>query len=428
MMSKALCICPSLRIPRLDDGRVVLTRKFVEGVQEYQLHWPGPITVVSQPAAERYDHLDSQEYALKDLPFHLELCDFEDSAALADKLRNAGLVQATLDYEMLELPRICNQHGIPLVYVSELTLRTRLQILAAEPTGFLVRMRRSWWTLQMERQYRRAVRQATGIHCNGTPTFQAYRGLSAHPLLFFDTRVRRRQLIDPQTLGRRSAELCAGRPLRLAFSGRLIAIKGADHLPRLARDLVQRGVDFTLDIIGGGELAKPMAEQIRRWGLADRVRLRGVMDFATELLPFVSEQVDLFVCCHRQGDPSCTYLETMACGVPVVGYANEALAGLVGHSGVGWTTPMDDPSALAGRIAELNRNRPALAEAARAAVAFASQHTFESTFEQRTQHMLALCEMPVASVKPVSPLPATPQSDRTLSAEASVGGLPTDKR
>jgi glycosyltransferase involved in cell wall biosynthesis len=148
--------------------------------------------------------------------------------------------------------------------------------------------------------------------------------------------------------------------IRLAFSGRLIAIKGADHLVEVAAELKQRGTAFEFLICGGGELEKEMRDRVRALSLEEEVRFMGNLDFATELMPLLRERVDLFVCCHRQGDPSCTYLETMGCGVPIVGYANAAFRGVVETSGAGWTVPMDHPGAMAKELRRWGNGRTRL--------------------------------------------------------------------
>jgi colanic acid/amylovoran biosynthesis glycosyltransferase len=139
-----------------------------------------------------------------------------------------------------------------------------------------------------------------------------------------------------------------------------------------------------MSIFGDGEYLPQLKKDVRKLGL-DCITLRGTLDFETELLPFVANEADLFVCCHPQGDPSCTYLETMACGVPIVGYDNEALTGLVQASGVGWTTPLNDPRALAVKIASLKPRD--LTIAANQSFSFAADHTFEKTFQRRIDHL-----------------------------------------
>jgi colanic acid/amylovoran biosynthesis glycosyltransferase len=181
-----------------------------------------------------------------------------------------------------------------------------------------------------------------------------------------------------------------GSMLRLAFSGRLVAMKGADHLALVADDLRRLGIAFSLDIFGDGDLRPKIESQIRRMQLERFVKLHGVLDFETELMPRVTRNVDLFVCCHPQGDPSCTYLETMSCGVPIAGYDNEAWAGLVRVAKAGWTSPMNNPKALAELIVRLNADRPALARAALASRDFAAGHLFEKTFSDRIAHLLSV--------------------------------------
>jgi glycosyltransferase involved in cell wall biosynthesis len=151
-------------------------------------------------------------------------------------------------------------------------------------------------------------------------------------------------------------------------------------------------VDFHLFICGDGESAPGMSERIRREQLNERVTLTGVLDFKTELLPFARSNIDLFVCCHPQGDPSCTYLETMSCGVPIAGYANEAFEGIVRHSECGWTVAMNQPEALADKIADVGKSPDLLLSMSLASLAFARSHTFDQTFSRRVIHLRCLAE------------------------------------
>src|SRR5690606_20352580 len=160
---------------------------------------------------------------------------------------------------------------------------------------------------RLERRYEEAVELAAGVQCNGTPTFEAYRHRNESAMLFFDSRVRKDMIVSEEELRRGLARLLTGGPLRLAFPGRLTSMEGAPHLPMVATELKKRGVNFTLDICGGGVLEAELQREIADRQLQDCVQLRGVLDFERELVPFVSESVDLFVCCHPQGDPSCTY-------------------------------------------------------------------------------------------------------------------------
>ncbi len=396
-VGKLLVIAP-LRIPPSRRGQCILTRKFVDGMEAYASRWPGGVGVLAQPGDAMDDNLDHVEVDPRELPFAVDTCDFLDHRAVTTQLRKVGLVLAGLDTRLEHVYRLCQTAGVPIVHVAETSLRTRRQIVRAEVSNPLRRAVRWWREARRETFFQEVVKHSAGVQCNGTPTYKAYRSLSRSPLLFFDTRVSAVMVASSAALSSRLAELRSGGPLRLGFSGRLVAIKGVDHLPKVAAELRQLGVKFTLDIFGGGDLAGQVDSEAKRLAVADSVRVRGVVDFNRELVPFMTRHIDLFVCCHRQGDPSCTYLETLACGVPVAGYDNEALSGLVRHSGVGWITPMDRPLLLAEQIAALDRSRSLLVDAARQSREFALGNTFEQTMDRRIEHMLSCAQAPRATV------------------------------
>jgi colanic acid/amylovoran biosynthesis glycosyltransferase len=373
------------------DGTFVLTRKFLDGVMEYVNLWPGEISIWIQRELHLDNNLDHVEVHPKDLPFRLNWLQSKGIERFYPAFDEAGIILAALVPKHVDLAQLCVERNIPLIYITEYSVLTRRQIVRAETRNPLLRWRRERWAVNTEKKYCRAVGLAAGIQCNGLPTFSAYSGLNQHALLYFDTRVRSRQLVKDDVLDQRLLNMRNGRPLRLGFSGRLISIKGVDHLPIVANELLRLGVPFTMDICGGGELEPTLRKNIRHFGLENHVRMLGILDFENGLLPFVSSSLDLFVCCHRQGDPSCTYLETFSCGVPIVGYANEAFSDLAVVSDVGgakWATPMDDPVYLARIIADLNNKREEIEIASRKALAFASLNTFEVTMSKRVQHLI----------------------------------------
>lgn len=393
-----LFLLPALPTRPCANGSFVLTRKFIDGATEMSMRWPGPMVVLIDEAELQESNLDELAVHPSDLSFSLEPLPHDD-AALVRRVRGGALAVVSLVDKHVRMGEVCKAAGVPLVVYTEYTLRTRLQIARIASVNPLVRWRRQWWEQRLQRQMEPVIHGADGLQCNGTPTDDAYRHLNANRLLYFDTRVREEMLVPMEVLERRTAELHTGRPLRLAFSGRLARMKGADHLPRVARELRRLGVPFVMDICGAGTLEPAIRRDIDKWRLREHVQMRGVLEFRSELVPFISRQVDLFVCCHRQGDPSCTYLETMSCGVPIAGYDNEAFNGLVRISKVGWLSPLDDPAALAARIAELAADRASLSDAAFNARSFAARHTFERTMDARVNHMLGASKLRDAAVE-----------------------------
>lgn len=378
-----LMIVPHLYAHRSRGGNLVLTRKFLEGAALFAEHWPGRVTVAVPTAAEPDNNLDHEEILPGRWPFEVVERP-ADMRAWAPRMRQARLVLLT--ESLLREP--IDMRGVRHVVVTEYTLRTRNQITCSDVRNPLRRAKRMVGATVRQWLLDRRIVHAAGVQANGYPTYNTCRRLNGNTMLFFDSRVNREDVIDAAALDRRLAELRRRQRLRLIFSGRLIRMKGVDDLPEVAHALRRLGVAFEMQICGDGDRAAAIKSRVRQLSLEDVVTLPGVLDFRTQLLPRVRERSDLFVCPHPQGDPACTYLETMACGVPIVGYANEAWADLARSSEAGWSTPMRRPALLAARIAELHHDRELLADASDRARAFALRHTFEQTFERRMDHML----------------------------------------
>jgi colanic acid/amylovoran biosynthesis glycosyltransferase len=381
-----LTILSSETVATLPNGQISITQKTVDGVLQYGQFWTDPITLLMEKRQVQYDNIGQLIIDRSELPFKLEIVDFSTIQDARSFDTNA-VVLAGVSYQQNHIGQVCQTANLPCIYLAEYSLKTRKQIVATSTKNPLLRLRRNLWQHSQERKQRRSIATASGIQCNGTPTYEAYRSISPNPLLFFDTRMTEGMTATEAEIANRYRNREADRPLRLLFSGRLIKMKGADHLLKVAQRLKRSGVRFELYICGEGQLKPEIERQIQAQGLQDCVRMMGVLDFKTELVPFAKETIDLFVCCHRQGDPSCTYLETMACGVPIVGYANEAFEGIVAHSGAGWVVPMDRPDSLANKIAELSDSLPELQEMSVKALHFAKQNTFEKTFNRRINHI-----------------------------------------
>ncbi len=374
-----------LSVVRRPSGAVVLTRKFIEGMSLYADQWQGPVVAVMHPVDQPTANLDNVEVQPSELPFQVKCLNYK-SRELRDFLATCGFVHWGPHYMLHDVADELLRAGVPSVYCTEYSFRTRRQIVAAEVSNPIRRLRRMVWEWQEERRIRENVPKVTGLEANGTPTYEAYGQLSSHRSLFFDTRMPLDLMATDDQLDRRLHDLqSADRPLRLVFSGRLNHMKGALDLIAVAEELRRRGVSFQLSICGGGPSEDEMRRRIQAGGLASHVFMKGVLPFAEGLVPFVRSEADVFLCCHKQGDPSCTYLETFGCGVPIAGYLNEAFDGLLRRVDAGWGAPMNEPGALADLVVQLSNNRPAIAPKARRALAFARDNSMEATFKRRME-------------------------------------------
>jgi glycosyltransferase involved in cell wall biosynthesis len=166
-------------------------------------------------------------------------------------------------------------------------------------------------------------------------------------------------------------------------------MKGALDVVRVGVELKRRGVPFRLDTYGSGPLRADMVALARSGGAEDCITVHDPVPYRPTLID-ATRQADLFLACHVQGDPSCTYLETFACGVPIAGYGNEMWSILQKESGAGVSVPVGDVAGLAGAVAELLRDRARLQEASLRARSFAAVHTMEAAWDRRAERLSAL--------------------------------------
>jgi colanic acid/amylovoran biosynthesis glycosyltransferase len=393
MNSLKLAILPGSKSKKISDNQIIITQKFLDGVLEYQKYWPGSIIVFLEEDLSISDHLDNILVDIKDLSFQIIIENFEILQE-NEKFREASIVLACVCDRQNHISRICKSNKIFCIYITENSLKTRIQVINSIAKNIILRIRKYFWEISQELNQRYSIALADGIQCNGTPTYEAYQTINPHPLLYFDSRITEQMLINETELAQRTSKCAGNSPLNLLFSGRLVQIKGADHLILVAKRLKKLGVDFKFFICGDGNLKGLIQKQIQDSQLSDSVKMLGALDFKSQLIPFVKNNIDLFVCCHRQGDPSCTYLETMSCGVPIVGYANEAFAGVVKYAQAGWLVPMNRTDSLAQKILELDKNREKIVSESYKSLAFSRLHTFEKTFEKRIDHLKRIVLQP----------------------------------
>lgn len=376
-----LLVISPLTAHKSKAGYIVLTSKFIAGMQAFADRWVGPVTAMVRLVQQADSSLDHEEFIPSEHSFAVEE---------RPKSETELHVRMTRSAIVLGGPPLRGTHKVYQVIVTEYSFRTKCAIASEDGSSLLRRSKRCVNIAFSEWKAQRRMRHMAGIQCNGIPTFRAYGDLNSRVLLFFDNRIKQADLIVEKALRARLERLTSERAaLRLVFSGRLIPRKGVDAIPRVADELRRLGVNFQFDICGAGICEESLRQEIRLRRLDDFVHFRGVLRFREELLPFVRESADLFVCPHIQGDPSCTYIETLACGVPIAGYANEAWVGMCRLSDAGWTTPMKRPELLASKIAELDRDRSAIARASLAARTFAAANLFEQTMDARVDHLMS---------------------------------------
>ncbi len=388
--ARRLVILASLPALRNAEGQWLLPAKFVSGVKAYVERWPGPVVVGLQAGSHPTGDLDNRFWAPGELPFELHTVDFPALADRGSPLLDGAIVLVTLNHLLYGLGRRCQEQGAILVANTELSLTTQLQIARSTHGWGLKSIKSAVWLLLNHRRAVQEIKTAGGLQCNGTPTFDAFARHNPSPLLYFDNRTTREGCASTADLDARFEALARRGRMRLFFSGRLHPIKGVQGLVPLAALLRAQGTPFELWIAGDGPLRASLQARIAEEGLQEQVRLLGTLDFERDIQPMLREEIDLFVCPHLQGDPSCTYLETLCAGVPIVGYPNEAWRGLLRLSSAGRLCASARPEAMAREIGALAGDVAVLRQLADRALAFATQHVFDAEFNLRINHLKQL--------------------------------------
>ena len=321
--------------------------------------------------------LDMVDHAPSDLPYEVAYLDrpgdIEQTLAESDVLYGMNL----------DIVAAARKRGVPYVMVTEHSWSIR-QALAhfSVATGRLKRARRAYRRSRAvveHLQEMRAMQGARSVHCNGYPAYETA-GIARHKVLYFDSRMSDRDMIAEEAIHARFADY-GQRPARLVFTGRLETFKGPYDVLTTAKHLRRYFPNFKLDFYGDGSERQRLIEEITRCGMTDVVEVHRPVPFV-ELLKRV-KQADLFISCHVQGDPSCTYLETFGAGVPIAGYANDMWRPLARESEGGVATEMSNPDRLARTVSSILREPAQLRGMACNALRFAKAHSFENEFQRR---------------------------------------------
>lgn len=385
-ITPSLFLFAAVPAARGQGGTLWLDPKFVAGMKLYARGWHGPVTAILREAC-----LDDMPGATCHDPNKL---DFAVRLLRADEPLEAGLergpgvVLASVDVpDQLVLGQAARRLGLGLVYGVEGTLATRLNATLRSDANIMRRLWSAGWNLLQERRRCKALRDADGVQMNGFSVAHEYGALNRNGMQFLDNRMRREMFASAADLDIRRSYLQAGRPLRLLHIGRLERAYGAGDLIPLAEKLRDAGIPFHLTIEGSGRLYAAIGRRIAARKLGGCVTLRAPQPFGLDQAPDFKTQADVMISCRAQAEPSATFVEAMACGLPILGFDNSMLSTLVRKSDGGWTVPKHSIDCMVRLIGQLNQDRVQLIEKAACALDFAARHDFETEFMARTRHL-----------------------------------------
>jgi colanic acid/amylovoran biosynthesis glycosyltransferase len=370
---------------RIEDRVLKVDRKFHVGMQTYAAQIRIPLTTVHPEMAADQVIMDLIEVPLSELSYRVMTIKTDGASRplpleiprLREQIAGSRLVYGG----GLDSPRIASDLRVPYILMLEYDLQTQIVVSIGQSKSAprrTIRAARCIW-----RYVTRSIpemRGAHSLHCNGYPIYDATRRHNANSLLYFDSRMSKDMIIPTKDLTARLAGRL-GRPLRLLFSGRYERMKGAGDAVRVGVECLRRGLDIEMHFYGQGSLRSEMENIAAQANPHGRIFIHDAVPY-TELVK-ISRSFDLFVCCHIQSDPSCTYLESFGAGLPIVGYANRMWRRLSTDSQAGLVSPMGRPDKVADDIERLYSNFEIISAMSEKALEFAKNHCFEHEFRKR---------------------------------------------
>jgi glycosyltransferase involved in cell wall biosynthesis len=165
----------------------------------------------------------------------------------------------------------------------------------------------------------------------------------------------------PQEVTPPRAELAP--PVRLVLVGRVSARKGTDVAVAALAKLRERGVDATLDLVGGvfpgyEWFETQVRDQITALGLSGQVRWRGVCPEVWSALA----EADVVLVPSRVEPFGNAAVEGMLAGRPVVAGGTQGLREIVRPGENGWLVRPGDPEDLAAAVTDVVEHWPAARE------------------------------------------------------------------
>jgi glycosyltransferase involved in cell wall biosynthesis len=172
--------------------------------------------------------------------------------------------------------------------------------------------------------------------------------------------------------------------------GRIRKYKSIDVVIKAFARIRAKLPSARLLIIGGGPEAGELAELVNRMGLAESVRLLGVL--TTEELVTVLNQAHLFLNASPKEGWGLTVVEANACGVPVVASNRPGLRDSVKDGETGYLVEYGDDHAFAEKSLELLGDESRWQQMSARAIEWARSLTWDRTAEEMEQVFLSEIE------------------------------------
>ncbi|MEP0329809.1 MAG: glycosyltransferase [Anderseniella sp.] len=197
---------------------------------------------------------------------------------------------------------------------------------------------------------RLVVRNAALSLLHGQDTFAYYRRFSQNPYLVHDIHIAKSDRIAQEALIDR-LETRERKHLKVAYAGRVEAIKGPEHWVPAIAETIELGTKVTANWYGIGSLLDEQMANVESMGLGKDIIFNGWVDHKDIISKLKS--ADVFVFTHMTEESPRCLIEALSAGLPLVGFEGAYVRDLIGESKAGILVSRGDMHALAKALKTL---------------------------------------------------------------------------
>ncbi len=197
--------------------------------------------------------------------------------------------------------------------------------------------------------------------------------------------------VDTEFFGFQQKSTKTGERKRILYVGRLDALKGVDVLLEAFDEVLRRGIDAELKIVGGGsdEEFRRVLGRISELRLCQRVNVLGVVDQSA--LPQIYAKADCIVAPSYHETFGLAVLEAASCGTPAIASNVDGLRSIVVDGETGFLIRERNADRYAEKIIELLADETRLEDMSRACRARAVSMSWQNSVKrlQRVYNILS---------------------------------------
>lgn len=244
---------------------------------------------------------------------------------------------------------------------------------------FRKKLIQTWAAWTRRRQFEVARRSLTIVNSR-----HLYEILEPRLPILYETRTTTLSAVDHHT----RPDTCAGRPVRLLYTGRMDRSKGLPEIIAALGKLNRRGIDAVLDLVGPTPPGDPIVDELlraaRTRGIGGRVEYHGYRTVGPDLFSFY-KSADVYVIgsTTSEGFPR-TVWEAMAHSLPVVATRVGSLPHFLEDGTSAVLVEPGDDEALANGIAAVVED----GDLRRRLIGTGYEIARENTLERRTEELL----------------------------------------